>query len=267
MPKAKVYYYNNELTDDFAGNNIVTKQLPTNYPYVDKNPFFLLGSFVLYHLIARPIVYLIMKVIFATKLKNRKVLKKVKGQGFFIYGNHTGDILDAFRPNTLKIGRKNYIVSNPDAFSIKGIRTIVKMLGAIPLVEQDLCAQKKLLNAIDYRLKQKCSVTIFPEKHIWPYYTKIRPFDPATLYYPVRFNAPVITLTTTYHQRRGIFKSIKRPRVIHYLDGPFYPDKELAKSEARHKLRNEIYQKMLERAEEKPQYSYYQYIKQEEKNG
>lgn len=265
MPNKKVYYYKNELTDDFANNNIVTKEIPSRFRYTNHNVFFRLGAFVLYHIIAKPLVWLVIRILYSSRLKNRQVLMAVRGQPHFIYANHTGDILDAFRPNTLRlIGKKNYIICNPDAFSIRGIRTIVSMLGAIPLVEKDLRHQKKLIDALECRLKQNCSITIYPEKHIWPYYTKIRPFEAATLHYPVRFNRPVITLTTTYQPRRWPFRWIKRPRAVHYLDGPFYPDMSLNKNDARIKLREEIYGVMKARSESIKQVEYCKYIKIEE---
>lgn len=261
MAKDKIIYYKDELNDDFAGNNIKTKKVPADYRYINHNIFFRVGAFILYYGIAKPLVWLVIKVMFFAKVKNRKVLKAVQGQGHFIYANHTGDILDAFRPNTLRLFRKNYIVVNPDAFSIPGIKTIVAMLGAMPIVDNDIRQNAKLLEAVEYRIKHKASVTIYPERHIWPYYTKIRPFTPASFHYPVKLNAPAIVLTTTYHAHKGLLKWIKRPRVIHYLDGPFYPDNTLSKVEAKQLLRDTIYQTMVARATNTPQYEYIKYIK------
>lgn len=263
MAKNKIYYYNDELNDDFAGNSIQTKEIPSDFRYVNNNIFYRIGAFLLYYGIAKPVVWVMMKVIYGTKLKNRHVLKKVRGDGYFIYANHTGDMLDAYRPNTLRLFRKNYIIANPDAFSIKGIGTIVKMLGGIPLVENDLHQQAKLLEAIETRLKQKASVTIYPERHIWPYYTKIRPYPSAPFHYPVKFDKPVVVMTTTYHRYKGLLKYIKRPQVIQYLDGPFYPDNTLSKAEAKNKLRDQVYQTMVSRSEQTKQYEYRQYIKKE----
>lgn len=64
---------------------------------------------------------------------------------------------------------------------------------------------------------------IYPEAHIWPFYTGIRPFPDTSFRYPVQQKLPVFCLTNTY-QRRG--KS-HIPQIVTYLDGPFYPDAEL----------------------------------------
>ncbi len=261
MSPSKIIYYKDEASDDFAGNNIVTKQIPRHFRYVNNNILYRAVTFVVYHLIAKPIVWCIMKGLYFNTLKNRKVLKKVRGKAVFIYANHTSDLMDAFRPNTLRLFHKNYIIANPDAFSIRGIRTLVSMLGALPLVEDDLHHQAKLLKAIQARLDQKASVTVYPERHIWPFYTKIRPFPVAAMHYPVKFDVPVIVLTTTYQRRRGIFKWMKRPRAVQYLDGPFYPNPQLSKAEAKKTLHEQVYQAMCSRSEGSSQYEYIKYIK------
>lgn len=263
MAKRKIFYYHDELNDDFAGTNIQTKSVPNDYPFIQKGFIFRFFSFWLYYLIAKPIVWILMKIIYGTKLKNRQVLKHVKKTGYFIYANHTGDMLDAFRPNTLTFTKRNYIIANPDAFSIRGIKTIVQMLGGLPMVENNLKLQINLLKAIETRIKQKASVTIYPEQHIWPYYTKIRPYTSAAFHYPVMLNAPVIVVTTTYQKHRGLFKWMKRPKAVQYLDGPFYPDTSLSKIDAKQLLRDQVYQTMVKRATAFPQYEYHQYIKQE----
>ncbi len=45
-------------------------------------------------------------------------------------------------------------------------------------------------------------MTIFPEAHVWPYYTGIRPFGEAAFHYPVATGKPVYTMTVTYQRRR-----------------------------------------------------------------
>lgn len=52
---------------------------------------------------------------------------------------------------------------------------------------------------------------------------------------------------------------MKTPRVISYIDGPFYPDDSLSEKEAAQKLRNEIFKTMTDRAKD----SDYEYIRYE----
>lgn len=261
--KKKIIYYQDELNDDFARNEIKAKSLPNNFKHIHKNPFYLFWEFVAYYVVAKPLIWAIMKVLYSNKIKNKKVLKTAKGSGFFVYGNHTGGMSDAFQPNLLKTFKKNYIVVGPETLSIPGLRTFVSMLGAVPLGET---FEEKIsfLECVRKRIKKKSSVTIYPEKHIWPYYTDIRPFENESFRFPVALHVPCFSLTTTFHKRRWPFSINKKPRLVTYLDGPFYPDANLKPPEAKQKLRDEVYQAMKKRANQIKQYEYIKYVKYDE---
>jgi len=262
--KKRIIHYQDELNDDFAKTKIEAKNLPNNFKHVKTNPFYKVGAFIVYYIIAVPVAWISMKITYLTKIKNKKVVKKVKETGYFIYGNHTGSISDAFQPNILRLFKRNYVVVGPETLSINGIKNLVTMLGAIPLGET---FEEKIgfLNGVKTRIKQKASVTIYPEQHIWPFYTKIRPFNADSFRFPVSLDVPAFALTTTYHKRTGLFALSKRPKIITYVDGPFYPDKNLKPQEARQKIRDEVYEAMVKRANQVPQYEYVQYIKTETK--
>ena len=120
------------------------------------------------------------------------------------------------------------------------------MLGAIP-IPGIKSAMKKFLETIEYRIKNGNSITIFPEAHIWPYYTKIRPFKAVSFKYPVQLNVPSFCVTNTY-QSYG--KNNDKVRLVSYIDGPFYPDKNCkTMKEKQQNLRDKIYNQMCKRAE------------------
>ncbi len=79
---------------------------------------------------------------------------------------------------------------------------------------------KNFLATIEEKIKNKHSITIYPEAHIWPYYTKIRPFKEVSFKYPIQLNAPVYCITNTY-QNYGKHNKIQ---LVTYVDGPFYPN-------------------------------------------
>ena len=110
-------------------------------------------------------------------------------------------------------------------------------------------------HAIHRKLENGHCLVIYPEAHVWPYYTGIRPFPSVSFVYPVRENTPVYCMTTTYQQRRGGSK----PRATVFLDGPFYPETEGTLSERAEKLRQKVYDCMVARS----QYSNCQYIRYE----
>ena len=90
------------------------------------------------------------------------------------------------------------------------------------------------------------AITIYPEAHIWPYYTKIRPFKDVSFKYPIQLEKPAFCITNTY-QSYG--KNNKKIKIVSYIDGPFYPNKELTLKEQQKELRNKIYNCMEERSE------------------
>ena len=87
-------------------------------------------------------------------------------------------------------------------------------------------------------------MVIYPEAHIWPYYTKIRNFPDTSFAYPAKSGTPVYCFTNTYHKRR--FRA--QPRIVTYIDGPFYPDMEKPLKARRKELRDKVYRCMCRRA-------------------
>ena len=248
-------YYRDPLNDDFALNGIEPKPLPENFKYVRRNPFYKIGEFFMYFIIAKPIVWLINKIGFGQRFKNHLTVSKRKLKGAFIYANHTQSMADAYTPNLI-FCQKNNIIAGRAAFSIKGIRTLVQMVGGIPLPDSD-DLKLSFVRSVQKLTKKGQHITIYPEAHIWPYYTGIRPFTSASFRYPVTANKPVICLTNTYLPKD---KKWKRCRLVTHIDGPFYPDPELSQKEAAQKLRDEVYECMIARSQEKKQFEHYRYI-------
>lgn len=119
------------------------------------------------------------------------------------------------------------------------------MLGAIPIPDNKE-TMKNFLDTIKLRIKKGNSITIFPEAHIWPYYTKIRPFKNVSFKYPVQLDVPAFCVTNTY-QSYG--KNNNKVRVVSYIDGPFFPDKDCnTMKERQQNLRDKIYNQMVERS-------------------
>ena len=262
MSKNRVRYYSDEKNDDFARLNIKTKPLGDNYKYEHDNIVWNTCSCVTYRFIAQPLIFVFIKIIHKQKFKNRKVIRKVKHSGAFIYANHTNSILDAAVPNLVKPSKRNYIIVNPNATSIPGIKNLVEMLGAIPIGET-LSENKKMVKCINHHINDGKFVTIYPEAHIWPYYTGIRDYEAVSFGYPCYTNTPSFTITNCY-QKKLVGK---RPKVVSYVDGPFYPDTSLPLHERKEKLRNECHLAMERRAKECSTYSYIKYEKLEKTDG
>lgn len=253
----KTIYYVDELHDDFsATKELDEKSIDARYNYFRLNNIFIrLWANFLYYIIVKPLVFLAMKIYFRYKVVNKKALKKKGKRGFFIYGNHTNYLPDAAM-NSLVHARRNYVIVGSQTVNIRGIGALVQDLGAIPL-GSTLEAKAHFFECINKKLKEKASITIYPEAHIWPYYTKVRPFVKDSFIYPVDDNIPVFSGTTCYQKR----KHHVRPRIIYVIDGPFYPDPTLTKAENAQKLRDEVYNAMNNATKKYSTYEYYHYEK------
>ncbi len=251
----RVYYYSDELNDDFAGTNIRRKPLPADYDYFPENPVRKFFGFLLYRVLVTPVVFLFEKIVYREKIINGKLLRKYGKDGCFLYANHTSAVGDAFTPTLVAFPKKAYILVNPDAVSVPVAGKIVPLLGGVPL-PTDRHGMRNFRGAVLRHAEKKHCVMIYPEAHIWPYYTGIRPFKDVSFRYPAETGKPVFCYTTTFQKR----KFFRLPKVTVYVDGPFYPDKELSVRENQKQLRNAVYETMKERSRLST-YEYVSYVK------
>ncbi len=242
--KRQVNYYSDELNDEFAGDSIIPRRIDEHYPYIRDSLGQKLLHFFWYRIVAIPLAWLGMKLCFHHRIVGREKLRELKGSGYVVYGNHTHNVCDALIPTMACMPKKVSVIVHANNVSMKGLGRITPYLGALPLPD-DQKAAAHFIQAIRRELAEKHCVMIYPEAHIWPYYTGIRPFKDASFRYPVQENVPIFCLTNTYQKRR--FSS--RPKIVTYIDGPCYPDARLSPIQRRRALRNWAYAAMCRRAE------------------
>ena len=257
MKNSKIIYYKNELEDEFSTAQITAKKIDENYNY-HGGPFFSLGKIFFYEIIAKPLAFCFMKIKFGHKIVGKHLLKEAKKEGYFLYGNHTNDIADALIPSLSCFPKDVAVIVHPNNVSMPFLGKITPFLGALPLPD-DAKAAKNFNKAIRHRIEKKYCVTIYPEAHIWPYYTKIRPFKDTSFGYPIKLGAKVYCFTNTYQKRRFF----KTPQIVTYIDGPFVADSSLSLSKQRESLRNQVYNSMCQAAKHN-NIEIIQYIKVEE---
>ena len=239
----KIIYYQNELEDEFSTAQIIPKKIDDNYVYIYNSAFKKFTHFFWYRIVATPIAYIYLKIVFGHCIKNRKVLREYKKGGYVLFGNHTQDIGDAFIPTMITTPKDAYVIVHPNNVSMPVLGHVTPSLGALPLPDT-VGAGKRFMKAIETRLSENNAIVIYPEAHIWPYCTKIRPFYDKSFYYPIKYGCPVFCFTNTYQKR----KIGKKPRIVTYVDGPFFPDTALADKDKRRDLRDRVYSCMLERS-------------------
>ncbi len=243
MKKEKrIIYYENELTDEFSEAKIVARKIDGSYDYAPRGSLFGLLHLFWYRIVATPIALLYTALRHGHKVVGRSKLKKYKKSGYFIYGNHTHHLCDAVIPSLLSLAKDTYVIVHPANVSIPYVGRVTPYMGAIPLPD-DRAAYKSFKEIVGRRIDEGCAVCIYPEAHIWPYYTGIRPFGDDSFAYPVKHGTPVFCFTNTYRKRGG------GAGITTYIDGPFFPNPDLAPRDARRELRDTVYSAMCKRAE------------------
>lgn len=251
----KIIYYEDELNDEFSPTKITPKKIDENYKYIRRGPIKFLTHIFWYRIVANPLAKIYLHKKFHHKIVNKKILKQSRHEAYFIYGNHTQDVADALIPTMVNNPKDTYVIVHPNNVSMPYLGRVTPSMGAMPLPDT-IGASKNFIKAIKKRVEQKHAIMIYPEAHIWPYYTGIRNFKDTSFRYPIDFNTKVYCFTNCYNLVKG------KIRITTYVDGPFIPDLSLSKSERRAKLRNEVYDKMKGRSA-LSDYKLIEYVKKE----
>lgn len=249
----EVRYYSS-FADDFEQSANQNFKLPNDYQWVRTDLVSVFLSGLIYGL---AVIFggAYCRFFLHMKVKGRKNLKSVKG-GFFIYGNHTQPVGDVFIPALCVLPKRIYTVVSTANYGIPVIGRILPFLGALPIVDS-LHGMKELNKAMEQRLKKGHPIVIYPEAHVWEYYTDIRPFPNTSFKFPIKFDIPAFAMTVTYRKA----KFFKRPIMEVYIDGPFYPQGDNTREKTAN-LHSEIRSIMLERSKNS-NYKYVEYIKKE----
>ncbi len=242
--KTYKYYFFDEQNDDFANNGIESKPTPKEWVYLPSNVFYRIFKSVVYYVCLTIFVFCLFFM--GIKLKNKKSLKnrKNKKDGYFIYGNHTGWFMDAVSGPVAAYSRQCYTIVNSDSINIKGIRWLLKCLGAYPTPSSPT-GYVNFVKGINKAYQKGNPIVIYPEAHIWPRYNKIRDFTAVSFNYPAKLGAPCFAKTTVYKKRKN---GTTHPVI--YFDGPVYPDMSLPLKERQADLADKIKNLMKSRVEE-----------------
>lgn len=231
--------YYTSFTDDFVETKDQNCKVPDDYPWV---PNRFVSSLIYGLAILFSSVYLRLRI--HVRYKNKRVLRDARDTGAFIYCNHTQPFGDVFLPALPALPGRIYTVVSPANLAIPGIGKILPYLGALPIPDS-IQGMKRFVETMERRLQERRYITIFPEAHVWEYYTGIRPYSERAFKYPVKFNKPVYCMTVTYQKRRFG----KRPAATVYIDGPFLSEHGASAKEQAVQLRDQVYACMCRRSQ------------------
>ncbi|WP_227002051.1 1-acyl-sn-glycerol-3-phosphate acyltransferase [Pediococcus damnosus] len=185
----------------------------------------------------------LLSAVFADVFSKQTVSAHPRQTGAFIYANHTQPLGDALLPMLVAIPRRAYPIAEPANLGIPIVGRLLAMGGAL-ILPAKLSQMIQFQRAMNARLDQHQRVFIYPEAHVWPYYTKIRPFPVGAFHYPVAADLPSYSMTITYQKGR----LLSRPKQVVYFDGPFMPDKSLPRKQRQQKLHDQIHAQMVTRS-------------------
>ena len=258
IEQPEVIYYQDELKDEFAGDNIQPKEIDGSYRYDRFRPWEKALHIFWYRIVAFPLAKCYMKLHFHHRIVGKEKLAAAKNRGYYMYGNHTHGLADALIPTMVNSPVDVSVIVHPNNVSMPVLGRITPYLGALPL-PGDPEAAKHFMKTLSHRMENRDCVMIYPEAHIWPYYTDIRPFTDTSFRYPLQHGVPVFALTNTYQK----WKNSSVPQIVTYIDGPFYPDTSLPKKEQKQVLRDQVYAAMKARSKEN-NVTLIRYVKKEE---
>lgn len=251
--KVKTLYYRS-YEDDFIESKNQLYEVSENYVWEHKNLFYRISSWLMYKM-ATVIDFIYCKFILKVKVENNEILKEYKNKGYFLFGNHTQPIGDAFIPTYVTNGKRVRVVVSPANLGIPVLGKILPLLGALPIPKTQR-GLKDFKHSISKNVEEGNCIVIYPEAHVWEYYTKIRPFSSNSFRFPIENNMPTFCMTTTYQKpdKKG------KPNITIYIDGPFFTNKTSSPKEQRENLRKQVYECMEKRSHN----STYEYIHYEE---
>lgn len=247
IPKSKIERFPNK-----EDSHIIHSVHKYDYDYNKlnirpKSFFFRLKRFFLYVvilIIVTPMTY----IRFGLVIKNKKVYKKHKKEikdGYITISNHVfpWDFLCLL---ATRYGRFPEFPMWQEGFEGKGGK-LYQAVGGFPVVNT-ITGYKKTLDAMKDVLFERKWLHIYPEAACWQYYVPLREFKEGCFRLAYETAKPIIPIGISYRKAHGFFLLYKRnkPLITLTIGEPMYADKTLSMKEARKKLKDECFLKMLE---------------------
>ena len=181
-----------------------------NYPYIDTSKSFRFKQ-ALVRLLLHTIVFPSTHIKMGLHIKGKKNLKKHKellSLGAVCVSNHVHfwdyiAIMKALGPK-----RCHVLVWANNVRGESG--TLVRLVGGIPIPEDDMNASIVFQNTVIDALKNHQFIQVYAEGSMWEYYAPIRPFKLGAAYFAINANKPILPMAFSYRKpswiRKHIFK-------------------------------------------------------------
>ena len=206
----------------------------SSYPYIDRSGWFRFKQKAV-RLLLNLIVFPAATVRLGLKVEGRENLKKHKSvldNGAVSVCNHVHmwdylAVMKAIRPH-----KPNLLVWDKNVNGENG--TLIRLVGGIPIPENNVAGQKAFLKSLSRLLKDDHGwLHIYAEGSMWEYYQPVRPFKRGVALIAVSNDKPVVPLGFSYREPGWIRKNIFRQTALFtlHIGEPLYPDKSLKPKE------------------------------------
>lgn len=180
------------------------------YKYVPTNIFFRIISWIVYYIIAVPILSILLKLVYDFKIEGKENIKNLQG-GAITVSNHVL-VLDCAMVGLAVCGKKKiFYTTQSESFQIPFVRKLIKLLRAIP-IPKGVKNKERMVKEISNLLKDNKFVHFYPEAILYPYCNKIRHFKNGAFDLAIKNDVPVVPIVIKFRQPKGIRKILKRKK-------------------------------------------------------
>ena len=180
------------------------------YKYVPTNIFFRIISWIVYYIIAVPILSILLKLVYDFKIEGKENIKNLQG-GAITVSNHVL-VLDCAMVGLAVCGKKKiFYTTQSESFQIPFVRKLIKLLRAIP-IPKGVKNKERMVKEISNLLKDNKFVHFYPEAILYPYCNKIRHFKNGAFDLAIKNDVPVVPIVIKFRQPKGIRNILKRKK-------------------------------------------------------
>lgn len=180
------------------------------YKYVSTNTFFRIISWIVYYIIAVPILSILLKLVYDFKIEGKENIKNLQG-GAITVSNHVL-VLDCAMVGLAVCGKKKiFYTTQSESFQIPFVRKLIKLLRAIP-IPKEVKNKERMVKEISNLLKDNKFVHFYPEAILYPDCNKIRHFKNGAFDLAIKNDVPVVPIVIKFRQPKGIRKILKRKK-------------------------------------------------------
>ncbi len=185
-----------------------------------KGRIYRLSSSLFYYLIAIPILFLWTRVILGVKVIGGRHLRGVKGA--MTVCNHV-HMLDCALVALALFPRKVIFPTIPENVQSIWPGKIVRLLGGVA-IPGNMTELMQFFDEMEFLLVKKRIVHIFPEGELKPYDTNLRQFKKGAFHLAAQARVPVVPISISFRQPKGIHKLYRRkPVMVLHIGEPIYP--------------------------------------------